>query len=1325
MRLACILSAIGTIVTIAICGVVIAFLLVATESINTAVLESVASDLAVLRTGIEGVLSGVPPQVKTLRMLMLAWNETPTELNFTGWPNWTSTLQPIGTYQYPFATIRHSLEAMSAVLQSNPSYIYVYTSTQSPIVPSVWGDIAAAVGPNNTTLLYAALMNGAGVLLNGSLPLTLRSLRWISDANTNILDYENDIFRLSAATWDSGFWHNVTTYADYISGIAQPVFTYSVPLALNATTGAAVSAVSIDVTVSFVRDLLVDRADLYDELLFVIDVNSMHLVSSSWEELPGLAASTNVSTYKNFTGFHACANTSTLDGLACVNPGEARGVVLAGAAPPRTAVLTSAAGSRVVSLANLTAAAVALPSFRNFSEKPSCGANCSGHNRRDAAPTKGIMPYFLQGRGAARRPVHLATTLPDTADTLRYEASASEALRVTNGETLGDAVDDTEVSLATRPRISAGPYVISHPWDVRGSAGTVEINNIISLIAARLGGTLSTPIDLVIENAGDRVIATSNIRVGNLHWLVVSSTPRSYYFNASQHTFAICMALCGLIVGVCIVAFALLYIALTRPISRMLVMMRAISKLQSDVELGRFRRPPVLVELRPLQRELDRLDVAVQSFARYVPRDVVRDLISSNELCQLQMLPVHCSMMFMDIRGFTTISERVPISQLNAVVQKYFERMSLIILDHDGVIDKYIGDCIMAIWGVPLAVHEAPAKCALASVRLAREVNVDPLRSAFDDVGEQLAVRIGAASGEVLAGNMGCLFRMNYTVIGDHVNLASRLEGMNKQFGTTVMCDSNLLYRTPRRLFCTRFLGRISVVGKTVVTHVHEILGLRPHWPRGSGLTSQAAISRGSAATTGRRAAAGSRRHHDVGDHDRDATGAAAGEARSDSLISFPGLFSSTHFDQISSEGDDGDPGQFYSDTRTRRDQEIVAAIDAAIGLPNHGASASLCPGRAANGRQRRRRAARSREHSPCENLSLETIRAGGASAVIHETRRHTRMGAAALTSPMTPSSDTVTPPPPPRLSITPSGPRTTGEPATSTSQFRAASAFSTPASTPPAARRGVADRDGSSSAGVNPTAALESRYCWHVSDVRSCRFAAERAKLEAAAAERRRKRMLELGMPDVDARGLPSRTVDLGATTTVAPHDSGPHAPKSSPVGASAGPVLCVEPCPVSQAASVAQRRGVAHLGIMIGRARKLDGCAVDPRMVLYCRRFARASRALAAGDVERAGAMLEAGFEDPPSPPVSGGEMSEVHHSPTSHVHARFTLPFGQRLPGAAAAGSMTPSPRRETGDGRAGGVAVDQAVTKLKEIVQRLLSADPVERAAFTGIIISHEK
>jgi class 3 adenylate cyclase len=234
-----------------------------------------------------------------------------------------------------------------------------------------------------------------------------------------------------------------------------------------------------------------------------------------------------------------------------------------------------------------------------------------------------------------------------------------------------------------------------------------------------------------------------------------------------------------------------------------------------------------LAELYDLEDAYQNMDMAIRSFTRYVPRDVVKDLLATGELCAIRMQPKNCTMMFTDIQGFTTMCERVAPSELSHLVQSYFETMSSIVMGHEGLIDKFIGDCIMVVWGAPFAVPNAEVKAALCGLRMIRETKVPPLAAQFDASGEQLHVRVGLASGTVLAGNMGSSERMNYTVIGDAVNLAARLESLNKQFGTSMMM-SDAVQRKVSGVFTSRLLLTIRVVGKEEAVKVYEPIGIRP-----------------------------------------------------------------------------------------------------------------------------------------------------------------------------------------------------------------------------------------------------------------------------------------------------------------------------------------------------------------------------------------------------------------------------------------------------------------------------------------------------------------
>jgi class 3 adenylate cyclase len=231
-------------------------------------------------------------------------------------------------------------------------------------------------------------------------------------------------------------------------------------------------------------------------------------------------------------------------------------------------------------------------------------------------------------------------------------------------------------------------------------------------------------------------------------------------------------------------------------------------------------------EISELQRAYFRMNTAMRSFTRYVPRDVVKDLIASGELCHISMTPTRCTILFADIAGFTSMCERVPTEELSRLITVYFERMSHVVMEHGGVIDKFIGDCVMAFWGAPNAVPDQEVRAALTAVGMQRETRQDPIASAFDAAGEMVHVRIGLASGTVLAGNMGSSERMSYTVIGDHVNLAARCEALCKRFGVGILAAEDTVAAVAPFLV-TRKLQRVAVVGKEVDVRLYEIVGVK------------------------------------------------------------------------------------------------------------------------------------------------------------------------------------------------------------------------------------------------------------------------------------------------------------------------------------------------------------------------------------------------------------------------------------------------------------------------------------------------------------------
>lgn len=175
----------------------------------------------------------------------------------------------------------------------------------------------------------------------------------------------------------------------------------------------------------------------------------------------------------------------------------------------------------------------------------------------------------------------------------------------------------------------------------------------------------------------------------------------------------------------------------------------------------------------------------LRAFSKFVPKDLVIKLMQKGMDVKIGGRSRELTIMFTDIQGFTTVSENYPSEKLMTHLSEYFSELSRIIMDHHGTIDKYIGDSIMAFWGAPITDrHQALNACrsALLMQKRLKELN----RKWTSEGKPKLFTRIGIHTGSAVVGNMGSSDRMNYTIIGDSVNLASRLEHVNKDYGTYI-----------------------------------------------------------------------------------------------------------------------------------------------------------------------------------------------------------------------------------------------------------------------------------------------------------------------------------------------------------------------------------------------------------------------------------------------------------------------------------------------------------------------------------------------------------
>ncbi len=211
------------------------------------------------------------------------------------------------------------------------------------------------------------------------------------------------------------------------------------------------------------------------------------------------------------------------------------------------------------------------------------------------------------------------------------------------------------------------------------------------------------------------------------------------------------------------------------------------------------------------------------AFGQYLSPTVVRQLVENPGLLKLGGEVNRMTAFFSDVAGFSTISEKLTPQQLVALLNEYLTAMTDIILRYEGTVDKYEGDAIIAFWGAPLPHADHALRACLASLEMQNQLA--HMRAEWKRQGRaELHTRIGLNTGLMTIGNMGSTHRMDYTIMGDSVNLASRLEGVNKVYGTEIMI-SQFTYEDVKDRIACRELDLIRVVGKTEPVAIYEVLG--------------------------------------------------------------------------------------------------------------------------------------------------------------------------------------------------------------------------------------------------------------------------------------------------------------------------------------------------------------------------------------------------------------------------------------------------------------------------------------------------------------------
>lgn len=382
-----------------------------------------------------------------------------------------------------------------------------------------------------------------------------------------------------------------------------------------------------------------------------------------------------------------------------------------------------------------------------------------------------------------------------------------------------DAEDAAELRRATRVDVS-----VARPGSVVVSSLPVEDR---AALAGAAGGLMTADSPRLMGPSGARWLVSSRpIHVGPNGVSLFFQRAWDASLEPVRELRAILLIVGAAALALAVVAGLLIAEGITAPMEELVTATRRLVSGDYDVRVAPRRRDEVgelslafnaMVEGL---REKDRIRAVL---SKAVSREIADELLKKGRI-ELGGEERGVTMLFSDIRGFTTLSEGMPPKELVGQLNDYFKRMARAIEPHRGVIDKYVGDAIMALFGAPLAGAEdavGAQRAALAMLKALDELNAERRAAGQAD----WRIGVGLNTGSAVAGTLGSEERWSYTVIGDAVNLASRLEGLTKHYGAAIVVSRATRDASAGTPFLYRSLDLVRVKGKHEPIEVFELLG--------------------------------------------------------------------------------------------------------------------------------------------------------------------------------------------------------------------------------------------------------------------------------------------------------------------------------------------------------------------------------------------------------------------------------------------------------------------------------------------------------------------
>jgi class 3 adenylate cyclase/ABC-type nitrate/sulfonate/bicarbonate transport system substrate-binding protein len=305
-------------------------------------------------------------------------------------------------------------------------------------------------------------------------------------------------------------------------------------------------------------------------------------------------------------------------------------------------------------------------------------------------------------------------------------------------------------------------------------------------------------------------------------WEIITLTPTDDFVGTLKRTNRQMIVLIAALTGMELLLIYAFARRLSRPIEGVSRELRSVE----DLTFSHAAPPSSKIkEIKDLQNAVSLFETSLRSFSSFVPLDVVRELIKTGTPLTLGVEQRFMTILFADLKDFSTLAEQMAPNDLLSQLSVYFEAVSQAIAEEHGTVDKFIGDGIMAFWGAPVHRPDHVLCACRGAARAARRMQ--ELNAEWSAQGRpRLHLRIGLHCADVLVGNVGSSERLSYTVMGDGVNVAARLEGINKNFGTTI-CISDSVLETIGGDIVARPIRKVQVKGRKHEFMIYELLGIR------------------------------------------------------------------------------------------------------------------------------------------------------------------------------------------------------------------------------------------------------------------------------------------------------------------------------------------------------------------------------------------------------------------------------------------------------------------------------------------------------------------